>query len=141
MSKNPIDKEKTTDNPGLLPYAHHIGSAIITPLDKGKTKGRAMKAMYEQTGNALQQIKEQVELLINQAQKIHDRITFSEEMYTADCSFEPRINQIYHLYKRKDGSKFLSMIAPEEWGNFQGLNHICSAKLLADHTWKIINND
>ena len=139
VSKNPIDKDKTTDNPGLLPYAHHIGSAIIKPVDKGKTKGRAMKAMYEQTGNSLQQIKEQVELLINQAQKIHDRITFSEEMYNADCSFEPRINQIYHLYKRKDGSKFLSMVAPEEWGDIKKLHHICSAKLLSDHTWEVID--
>ena len=139
MTENPIDKDKTTDLPGLLPYAHHVGSAIIKPLDKGKIKGVAMNAMYEQTAKSLQQIKEQVELLISQAQKIHDRITVSEEIYTAECSYEPSIGQIYHLYKRKDGSKFLSMIAPEEWGENSRLEHICSAKLLSDHTWDIID--
>ena len=139
MSTNPIDKDKITDIPGLLPYAHHIGSVIIKPVDSGKVKGRAMKAMYDQTTKSLQQIREQVELLIRQAQKIHDRITVSEEIYNAECSFEPAINQIYHLYKRKNNSKFLSMIAPEEWGNNKNLTHVCSAKLLSDHTWEIID--
>ncbi len=55
MSKNPIDKDKTTDKPGLLTYAHHIGSAIVKPLDKGKIKGRAMQAMFEQTESSLNQ--------------------------------------------------------------------------------------
>lgn len=138
MSIKSIDKDKITDIPGLLPYAHHIGSAIIKPIEKGKIKGRAMNAMYDQTNKSLQQIKEQVQLLIKQAQKIHERITISEEIYTAECSFNPEINQIYHLYKRKDNSKFLSMISPEEWGNNTELTHICSAKLLSDYTWEVI---
>lgn len=138
MRKNPIDKDKTTDTPGLLPYAHHVGSAIVKPLDKGKIKGRAMQAMFEQTENSLNQIKEQVELLINQAQKIHDRISISEEIYLADCSFEPAINQTYHLYERENKSRFLSMISPSDWGEKSKLMHICSAKLLADHTWEVI---
>ena len=32
--KNPIDEDKITDIPHLLPYAHSIGSAIIKPVDK-----------------------------------------------------------------------------------------------------------
>ena len=35
---NPIDKDKTSDSPGLLEYAHHVGSALIRPEDKGKLK-------------------------------------------------------------------------------------------------------
>ena len=35
-------KEKTTETPGILPYAHHAGSAIIKPEDKGKITGRAV---------------------------------------------------------------------------------------------------
>ena len=140
MNKNPIDKDKTTDLPGLLPYAHHIGSAIIKPVDEGKVKGRAMKAMYKQTQKSLSQIKEQVELLISQAQKIHDRITFSEQIYEAKCSFEPAIDNVYHLYKRASGESFLSMIAPDEWHDNSELIHICSARLMADHTWELVQD-
>jgi hypothetical protein len=46
---NPIDRDKITETPHLLPYAHSVGSAIIKPLDKGKIKGLGMAAMYEQT--------------------------------------------------------------------------------------------
>ena len=52
-NSNPIHPDKITPTPHLLPYAHHVGSAIIKPLDKGKSKGVAMKAMYQQTENQL----------------------------------------------------------------------------------------
>ena len=69
--KNPIDIDKIAEDPHLLPYAHTLGSAIIKPVDKGRVKGVAMSAMYEQTANQLHQIKDQVEHLITQAQAIH----------------------------------------------------------------------
>ncbi|MGB1248871.1 MAG: hypothetical protein ACPG4Z_08280, partial [Chitinophagales bacterium] len=69
MQENPIDKDKITENPHNLPYAHTIGGFAITPLDKGKIKGKAMAAMYEQTQNQMDQLKEQMQLIANQAQK------------------------------------------------------------------------
>ena len=87
--KNPIDIDKIAEQPGLLPYASHIGSAIIKPIEEGKDKGLGMKAMYAQTDRNLNRIKEQVEVLIKQAQEIHDRIEFSEQIYVAACSFNP----------------------------------------------------
>ena len=94
-NNNPIHPDKITETPHLLPYAHHVGSAIIKPLDKGKTKGVAMKAMYQQTEQQLHQIKEQVETLIKQAQAIHDRISISEKIYKADCGFKPVPGYVY----------------------------------------------
>jgi hypothetical protein len=136
--KNPIDKDKTADHPGLLPYASHIGSAIIKPIEEGKSKGLGMKAMYAQTDKNLQRIKEQVEVLIKQAQEIHDRIDFSEQIYQAECGFTPVIGEKYYLYERKDESKFLSMISPLEWGNRHDLSFICTVELLPDHSWSVI---
>lgn len=46
---NPIDPDKVAESPGLLPYAHHSGSAVIRPEDKGQIRGNAMTAMYDQT--------------------------------------------------------------------------------------------
>ncbi len=136
---NPINKDKTTDMPGLLPYAHSVGSAIIKPLDQGRTKGLAMQAMFEQTDTQLNQIKRQVELLIAQAQEIHDRIHISESIYQAECRFKPNIGQTYHLYIKDDeGSKLLSLVAPAEWGKNPPYKFEASVKLLADHTWEVL---
>lgn len=135
---NPIDKDKTTDTPHLLPYAHHVGSAIIRPLDKGKVKGIALKAMYQQTENQLLQIKQQVETLIKQAQSIHDRIEVSEKIYTADCGFKPIPGQVYYLYEKADNDRLLSLIAPSEWGKSLPYIYIATVELLADSTWNIL---
>ena len=47
---NPIDPDKVAINPGLLPYAHSAGGAVIRPEDKGRIKGNAMTAMYALLG-------------------------------------------------------------------------------------------
>lgn len=132
-------KEKTTENPGILPYAHHSGSAIIKPEDKGKITGRAVAAMHSQTDMQMSQIYQQMQLLAEQAKKIQARIEVSERIYQASIAFEPLINHHYFLYQRSDGTDFMSMIAPEEWGRKKDFaEFIAEVKLLADHTWDIL---
>lgn len=141
MSKkqNPIDKDKITETPHLLPYAHTVGGFEIRPIDKGRVKGNAIQAMEEQTQMHLNQIREQIELLLRQAGEIKERAEISQEIYMADMNFEPIIGKVYHLYERKDSSKFMSMIAPEEWGRKRPFEaHLSTVRLLADHTWEIM---
>ena len=137
---NPIDKDKVAENPHLLPYAHTVGGVVIKPIDKGKVKGRAVSAMYEQTEQQLVQIREQIELLAQQAKKIQDRIAISEQIYTAEMSFEPLIGFTYHLYEKSDGKYVLSMVAPKEWGKEAPYTFIASATLLSDHTWEVVQD-
>lgn len=135
---NPIDKTKTAEHPGLLPYAHTSGSAIIKPVDKGRVKGVALQAMYEQTNRQLDQIRKQVELMMAQAQSIHDRVNISERIYQADLNFKPLMGHTYHLYQRlRDGRDTLSLIGPDEWGENPPYIFKATVRLLADHTWEI----
>ena len=138
LFEKPIDGDKVAENPGLLRYAHNLGSAIVKPIDEGRTKGLAMSAMYEQTGSQLQQIKEQVETLVRQARDIHSRITISEKIYQAEMRFEPLIMNIYHLYETKDLRNILSLVGPDEWGRSCPYNFVASVKLLSDHTWEVL---
>lgn len=133
------NEEDYPSNPGLLPYAHHVGSALINPIDKGKVKGRAMSAMMQQTDRQFAQLKEQIDLLAVQARKLQRRVELSERIYMADMNFEPVHGTIYHLYERESGESVLSMIGPEEWRSQGGFaKHVASAQLLADHTWEIL---
>lgn len=132
-------KEKTTDMPGLLPYAHQSGSAIIKPEDKGKITGRAVAAMHSQTDMQMAQIYQQMQLLADQGKAIQKRVEVSERIYQASISFEPLINHHYFLYEKEDGTDFMSMVAPEEWGRKKRFSRfIAEIKLLADHTWEIV---
>ena len=136
---NPIDKDKTTEHPGLIAYPHTIGSSLVKPEDVGKLKSRALSAMEQQTTMQLLQIQKQVELLASQANAIQRRIEISNIIYSAIMSFEPFIGQVYHLYKKEDVHR-LMMIGPDEWGrsNRHSLEFINSVRLLSDHTWEIL---
>jgi len=135
---NPIDKDKITETPHLLPYAHTVGGSVIKPIDRGRVKGLAVAAMYEQTDMQLDQIRQQVELLAEQAKKIQRRVEISERIYQTEMNFKPLISHTYHLYTRKDGSEFLSMIGPGEWGRKAPVQFQATVKLLADHTWEVL---
>ncbi len=136
---NPIDKDKVAENPHLLPYAHTVGGAVIKPIDKGRVKGLAVSAMYDQTEVQLDQIREQVTLLAVQAEKIHRRVQVSEKIYLADIGFKPLIGKTYHLYQRKNGKETLSMVGPNEWGKSMPFeSFVATVKLLSDHTWDIL---
>ncbi len=133
-------KEKTTETPGLLPYAHTSGGAIIRPDDLGKIKGKSVMAMEQQTDNQMQQLYDQMDLLVKQANSLKNRRIVSERIYLADVPFEPLIGHTYFLYQRSETSDVLSMIAPEEWGRSKKFQkYIAKVSLLADHTWDVLH--
>jgi hypothetical protein len=56
-------------------------------------------------------------------------------------SFEPVVGQVYHLYERHTGKKFLSIVGPQEWGRTKSeLIHLATVRLLADKSWSFDNN-
>lgn len=139
---NPIDKDKITENPHNLPYAHNVSSAVIFPDDKDKIKNKAMMAMVDQTNRQMKQIHDQLELLVNQANELKERVMISEQIYGAEMGFKPLTGHTYHLYEQEDGKKVLSMIAPNEWGGRCKYDRfVATAKLLGDHTWDVIETE
>lgn len=133
-------KDRTTDLPALLDYAHSIGGFSIVPTQEGVIKGHAMNAMKEQTEMQMQQIYDQMKLLASQAQKLKRRGEISIEIYEAQMSFKPDIGQTYYLYQKKN-KKILSLVGPEEWGKSMPFDaYLATVKLLADHTWDVLDD-
>jgi hypothetical protein len=139
---NPINPDKVAENPGLLPYAHTAGGAIIKPDDMGKVKGRSMLAMRQQTDRQMNQLYEQMEVLARQAKLLADRKEISERIYDAAMGFEPIISETYYLYEKENGADLLSLVAPDEWGrSFKYSRFLAKVTLLADHTWEVEYNE
>lgn len=137
---NPIDKDKITETPSSLPYAHHTGSALVKPEDKGKIKSNALSAMEHQTDMQMAQIYEQMKLLSDQATKLQDRKAISTYIYQAEMRFQPLINHMYYLYEKQQGNYLLSLIAPSDWGRSKTtLKYMATVRLLADHTWDVLD--
>jgi len=135
---NPIDPDKITETPGLIPYPHTIGSPAFKPNQEGAIRSASMNAMEEQCEIQLDKIKEQIALLSKQAQEIKDRYEISKAVYASKMSFEPVVGKTYYLYARQEGEFVLSMIGPDQWGKSAPFKHFVSAvKLLGDKTWKV----
>ncbi|MEO9871270.1 DUF2452 domain-containing protein [Ekhidna sp.] len=135
------EKEKITDLPGLIEYAHHAGSAIIKPEDKGRIKGNAVASMHDQTDRQFRQLYEQMQTLIEQAKYLKSRVEVSERIYKADVPFQPVIGKTYFLYKKKSGLDLVSMVSPDEWGkNFPYESFEAEIRLMSDHTWEVVQS-
>lgn len=136
---NPIDAAKIATDPHLLPYAHERGGATIKPVDRGKIRGLAMTSMYEQTDMQLDQIRAQIELLARQANEIQHRMTISERIYEAEMGIDPIVGRTYYLYRRpRTDASVLSLVSPAEWGPRPPYEYLATIKLLADHTWDVL---
>jgi Protein of unknown function (DUF2452) len=120
----------------VLPYGAAAAGVVIKATKEGVIKHQALLAMEEQTNMQLNQIREQVDLLAKQAQKIQERKELSMLVYDAKISFKPVIGQVYHLYEKHDGTNLLSLVSPNEWGGKGPFkSFVATVKLLADHTW------
>jgi predicted transcriptional regulator len=124
----------------VLPYSTSVSGAVIKPTEEGMIRHKSLTAMEEQTNMQLSQIRQQIELLALQAQEIQRRKDLSVLIYSAKLSFTPVIGQVYHLYEKKNGDHFLSLVSPKEWGNNGPFKKsVATVKLLADHTWMEVN--
>lgn len=132
-------RENSTDSPGLIPMPHTLGSAVIKPEDMGKVKGQAMMAMQQQTQSQMGQLYDQMQTLMKQADAIKQRVALSERIYQIKINFEPRMLKDYYVYQRPDGTDFISLVAPHEWGRSSQLVYVAQVRLLADHTWEVVD--
>ena len=115
-----------------------VSSPKINPIDKRLVKATAFETMQYQANQQISIIKQQAELLMEQARKIEERMEISRKIYEADLNFEPVIGTTYHVYE-KNGRTVLSIVAPYEWGKKMPFDHhVCSATLLGDKSWDLV---
>lgn len=133
-------KEKTTDIPGLIQYAHERGGFSISIDDPDGIKNKAITAMEEQVEIQLEMLHQRMAVLAKQAQELKDRAHISLELFEVSPAFTPIAGQVYHLYARENGERVLSLIAPTEWNVLPFKEFLASVKYLSDKTWHLVSD-
>lgn len=123
---NPIDKDKVTETPGILPYAHHVGSLPINPENMDGFKKRGIDNVNREILDRLKHLKDEYD-------KIMEEINWNEKVYKSKIMFQPLVGEVYYLYESNKGETFLSIISPEEW---KQPNYIGSFKLNSELKWE-----
>ena len=106
--ENPIDKDKVTESPSTLPYPHHVGSSLIKPENTSGFISRGINKVNREMKDRVQKLKEEYDIIL-------EELRWNEVVYKSEINFEPLIGEVYHLYKKKDGGNFLSLIDPLQW--------------------------
>lgn len=109
--------DNVADNPGLLSYGSNIGAPAINQDDVVSWKLRGSNKVNSQFKAKYEELKEEYRKLI-------EDYKWNDLIYHAEYSFEPINGEIYYLYRRSNGTIFLSIISPNEWnqeciGTFQ----------------------
>ena len=136
---NPINPDKVAEQPGLLPYAHTAGGAVIKVDDVREIRSKNLAAMREGVSRQLQQLQGQMAILVQQAKDLERRREISERIYNAQLGYEPIQGKEYYLYEKEDGRDIVSMISPEEWGDrrYRYARYIAKIVLGYDNTWNV----
>ena len=75
---------------------------------------------------------EEYNSLVRQYESLVRKYEINKLVYESKISFEPVIGNIYHLYQKNNGERFLSLVNPEHtfW------NHVGSYRLSAQFSWE-----
>lgn len=109
----------------LKSYATSASSPVITATDTIAWKNRSIHKFNSKIEAKYLELKAEYK-------KMMEAFEYNKLIFEATFTFEPIVGKVYHLYKRKNGTSFLSIIAPNEC-NF---NFLGSFYLNADQIWE-----
>jgi hypothetical protein len=108
----------------VIPYPTHVGAPKIEPQDLTSFKKHGLNKVDRV-------VKKKFDEIVKEAETLQKSIVLQQEVYSSKYNFEPIIGEIYHLYDNSDGSRSLSLIAPNEWSK----KYLYSVVLNSDMTW------
>ncbi|MEY6431099.1 DUF2452 domain-containing protein [Thioalkalicoccus limnaeus] len=96
---------------------------------------RAEAMLGARTHAKLRVIADQIRALQSEARKVIDEAREEQALTQAECQFQRRPGQVYHLYRRTDGRTFFSLLSPRDWGGQAPDEFVGSYRLEADYSW------
>ena len=126
MSEKKQEKKKA-----LLTYGMSVGDAAIQPVDATAFKRKSVDRVRNEFEARMEEIKQAYENLV-------DEYSWNKLVYESEFKFEPSIGEVYHLYKRANGTHFLSMIEP---ATFRSAEFIGSFRLNSFSKWEKVDED
>lgn len=131
---NPKKKKKPdlvvwSEERGYYPRELTYGSNLSAPAIKLENVA-GWKASNIQNVNS--EFQARYDELITQAQKLKEEYEWNDVIYSkTDYNFQPTVGQVYHLYRRVNGSLFLSIIEPQSWR----MEYVGSFRLESTNKW------
>lgn len=92
-----------------LTYGSNSGAPAIKLEDVGGWKQTQAQRANKVFTKKYDEIKEEFANLV-------DEVKWNEFIYSTTYNFIPVLGETYYVYEKSDGTAFLSLISPNEWG-------------------------
>lgn len=113
-------------------------SRLAPSFETGELAAEIAKAesmLSARTGAKLRVIADQIRLLQEEARKVLADARDEQVLTRAECAFKRIPGKTYHLYRRRDGRSFFSMLSPQDWGGQSPHDFLGSYRLETDYSW------
>lgn len=110
--------------PRELTYGSNNGAPAIRLDDVSGWKQNQANKANKVFNKKFEEIKDEFANLI-------DEVKWNEFVYSTNYNFIPVMGETYYLYKKPDGTNFLSLISPDEWN----MEFIGATRLESNNKW------
>lgn len=111
-----------------MPYGDNVAAPAITLPDTKDYREVKVK-------EAQNKLKTRYEELEAEFKKLVETAADNELIYNANIRFSPKVGEVYHLYRKEDGTTWVSLIGPDEWGSGYNFEFLGSFRLATDSVW------
>jgi hypothetical protein len=109
------DSGRYTGPAHAAPYAMSRMTPAYSLVDVAQEIEKADAMLATVTGGKLGVIADQIRHLQAQAHAMLERAQRDAELHRAQCNFEKKAGATYHLYRKENGLRWFSLVAPDEW--------------------------
>jgi len=110
--------------PRELTYGSNNGAPAIRLDDVSGWKQNQANKANKVFNKKFEEIKDEFANLI-------DEVKWNEFVYSTNYNFIPVMGETYYLYRKSDGTNFLSLISPDEWD----MEFIGATRLESNNKW------
>jgi len=134
--KSPENTEQNHKRPDhSSPYPVSRLAPPIQLVDLARQIEKADLMIGTQVNSKLQVISEQIKKLQNQARDVLEKAKEDQDLHRFECNFKRIPGRIYHLYAKADGSRYFSMLSPDDWRGRPPDQYLGPYRLEADMSW------
>jgi len=120
--------DRVADNKSTMPYGDNVAAPAITLPDTKDYREVKVK-------EAQNKLKTRYEELEAEFKKLVETAADNELIYNATIMFSPKVGEVYHLYRKEDGTAWVSMVEPDQWGPNYNFEFLGSFRLATDSVW------
>lgn len=140
LAKKPHKSELIhTGADSTAPYPVSRMAPAIELIDLAREIQQADDRITGHTNARLDLIAKQIRQLQAEAHDILEKAEQDQQLHRAHCAFKRRPGEVYHLYRKLDGTLYFSMLAPDEWGAQPPHEYAGSFRLELDASWSPVS--